>query len=194
MGVETVLLVVLYLLGMRAVHGNMPQTTPPEQLALGETSGSLLRRGLSGFALAAGGLLITAPLLVVSAEAIAIESGVSKTFVGTMLVGLTTSFPEIAATVAAVRLGALDLAMGNIFGSCAFNMCVLFAMDVAYRGGPVLAQASPDNVITAQLAVLAIALGLIGILARPSRVASAWRIESVAICLVYVLAAGALAR
>ena len=175
----------LHVLGMRAVHGNMQVTAPPEQLELGETSRTLRRRALRGFVLAAFGLLITAPMLVLSADAIAVEGGLSETFVGTLVVGLTTSFPEVAATVAAVRLGALDLAVGNIFGSNAFNMCILFAMDVAYRRDPLLANVSHDHVLTAQFAVLAVSLGMLGLLARRGQRLGVVRIESVLIVLAY---------
>ena len=184
-GVETCAIVAVYVLGMRAVHGNMQVTAPPEQLELGETSRTLLRRALRGFVLAAFGLLITAPMLVLSADAIAVEGGLSETFVGTLLVGLTTSFPEVAATVAAVRLGAFDLAVGNIFGSNAFNMCILFAMDVAYRRGPLLANVSHDHVLTAQFAVLTVSLGILGLLARRGQRLGLVRIESVLIVLAY---------
>jgi len=42
------------------------------------------------------------PLLVIAAEAISVKAGVSQTFIGTTLVGFTTSFPEIAVSVAAI--------------------------------------------------------------------------------------------
>lgn len=184
-GVETILILAIYCLGIRAVYGNARKTTLPEQLELGESNRTLLRRGLTGFAYAALGLVCTAPLLVLSAEAVAVESGLSETFVGTLLVGFTTSFPEIAATVAAIRLGAFDLAVGNVFGSNAFNMCVLLAMDLAYTRGPVLAYASQQHVVTAQLAVLAVALGMLGILARRGQRLGPLRIESLLIVLLY---------
>jgi cation:H+ antiporter len=192
-GIETVLMVAIYLLGMRAVYGNMLATTPPDQLELGDTARTLLRRGLVGFGLAALGLLITAPLLVLTAEAIAIEGGLTTTFVGTLLVGTTTSFPEVAATIVAIRLGAIDLAVGNLLGSSAFNMCILLAMDIAYRKGPVLAHVSRDHVLSAQLAVLAVALGMLGILARRGQRLGLVRIESVLIVLTYAGAAWLLA-
>lgn len=188
-GLETVLIPGIYLLGMRAVYGNMRATAPPDQLELGETSRTLLRRGLVGFALATLGLLVTAPLLVLSAEAVSIEGGLTETFVGTLLVGFTTSLPEMAATFAAVRLGAFDLAAGNLLGSNAFNMCILLAMDVAYRQGPVLAHASHDHILTAMLAVVATALGMLAILARRGQRLGVVRVESVLIVLTY---AGAL--
>jgi cation:H+ antiporter len=192
-GVETILIVAIYLVGMRSVYVNMSPTAPPEQLELGDTSRSVLRGGLVGFGVAAVGLLATAPLLVVSAEALAAEAGLTESFVGTLLVGLTTSFPEIAATIAAVRLGALDLAVGNIFGSNAFNMTILLAMDVAYTQGPVLAHASQDHARTALFAAIAVGFGLMGILARRGNRIAPVRVESVAIVLSYVGAVWVLA-
>lgn len=186
-GLDTVLIFALYLFGMHAVYRSIGVApSVPEQLALGDTSGTVLRRGLQGFALGALGLLLAAPALVIAAQAVAIEAGQSQTMVGTILVGFTTSFPEIAATLAALRMGALDLAVGNIFGSNAFNMCILFAMDLAYVGGPVLGAASADHVQTGLFAVLALALGTMGILARAQRRVTVVRIESLGIVAAYV--------
>jgi cation:H+ antiporter len=171
----------------------MTTTSPPEQLELGETSRTILRSALLGFGVAAAGLLITAPLLVISAEAIAIEGGLTTTLVGTLLVGFTTSFPEMAATFAAIRLGAFDLAVGNIFGSSAFNMCILLVMDVAYRQGPLLAHVSQAHALTSLFAVLAVALGMQAVLARRGQRLGLIRIESALIVLAYAAAAWFLA-
>jgi cation:H+ antiporter len=194
-GVETLVIAGIYLVGMRAVYGHsVSVTAPPEQLQLGESSRTLLWRGVRGFALATVGLALTSPLLVLTASAIATEGGVTETFIGTLLVGFTTSFPEIAATIAAVRIGALDLAVGNIFGSNAFNMCVLLGMDLAYGSGPVLAHASKDHLLSAQLAVLAIGFAILAMLARRSRRLGPVRIESVLVVLTYLGAVWLLAR
>ena len=64
------------------------------------------------------------------------QSGVIATFIGTSLVAITTSLPELVTTFAAVRLGAFDLAVSNLLGSNAFNMAAFFFVDVAYRSGP----------------------------------------------------------
>lgn len=193
-GVETLLIVAVYVLGMRSVYLSSQPAAPPEQLTLGDTRRSVLRRGLAGFGLGAAGLTITAPLLVLSAEVLAAESGTSTTFIGTLLVGLTTSFPEIAATIAAARLGAFDLAVGNILGSNAFNICILFAMDVSYVHGPVLSQVSRAHVPTAMAGVIAIGFGALGILARRGRAIDRVRVESIAILGVYAGAVWLLAR
>jgi cation:H+ antiporter len=193
-GIETLFIMLVYLFGMRAVYHSISVTAPPEQLELGESGHTVLRDGLIGFALAALGLLITAPLLVLSAQALAAEGGLTETFVGTLLVGFTTSLPEIAATVAAVRLGALDLAVGNILGSNAFNMCILLAMDIAYLPGPVLAHVAQAHVFTAQAAVAMIALAMIGMLGHSEKRVQTLRIVSALLVLIYVCAAWLLAQ
>src|SRR5690606_20228470 len=192
-GWETIAIVTGYIVAMRAVYQTSQETAPPDQLELGETSRTVRREGRVGFGAATVGLLVTAPFLVMSAEAISVEAGLTRTFVGTLLVGVTTSLPEIATTVAAARIGALDLAVGNLFGSPAFNMCVLFAMDVAYLPGPLLAHVSPQNALTAHLAVLAVGLGLLGILARRGQRIGLVRIQSVLVVLAYAGAAWLLA-
>jgi hypothetical protein len=52
-----------------------------------------------------------------SRESIVATSGVSQTFVGVSTLAVATSFPELVASLSAVRLGAFDLAVGNLFGS-----------------------------------------------------------------------------
>jgi cation:H+ antiporter len=186
-GVESLAIFALYLFGMHAVYRAIAIVpSPPTQLQLGATRSKVLTAGIRSFALGTAGLLIVAPLLVIAARAVAIEGGQSETLVGTTLVGLTTSFPEIAATVAAARLGAFDLAVGNIFGSNAFNMCIILAMDLAYGGGPVLAAASAQHSLSGQMAVLTLALGVMGILARANRRIAVVRVESWLIVAVYL--------
>ena len=113
----------------------------------------------------------------------------TETFVGTLLVGLTTSFPEMAATFSAVRLGALDLAVGNVFGSNAFNMVVLLIMDAVYLRGPLLTMVSRDHLLTVLLAVICLTLGLMAILSRARRRPAPVMIESALIIGVYIVGA-----
>ncbi len=182
-GVESLLILGVYLFGMHAVYrGALPPVTAPSvQMELGDTSTALLRRSLRGMALAAVAMLAFGPLLVITAEAVAQEAGLSQSLVGTALLGLATSFPELVSTVAAVRMGALDLAVGNIFGSNAFNLCIVPVMDLAYAGPPVLASVSAQHAATAQIALLCISLGITGILARAQRRIAIARIESLLI-------------
>ncbi len=75
---------------------------------------------------------------------------------------VATSLPELATSLAAVRLGAYDLAVGNLFGSNALNTTIVFGADAATTSGPILAAVSGSAAITAGLGALllmAIALG-----------------------------------
>ena len=108
------------------------------------------------------------PRLAVAAGNLADATGLSGTFVGTTFVALTTSLPELVAAVTAVRSGAVDLAIGNTFGSNAFNM-ILFAPLDAMHPGSLFAAASPAHVFTVLAIVAATAVALLGQLYRVER-------------------------
>jgi cation:H+ antiporter len=74
---------------------------------------SALRRATLRFALAAVGIVGTAPFVADAAGKIAELSGLGGTFIGTTLVAFSTSLPELVSTIAAGRLGAFDLASAS---------------------------------------------------------------------------------
>jgi cation:H+ antiporter len=134
--------------------------------------------------LAAGALvtLAAAPVLAVSAEEIAARTGIGETFIGVAFLAAATSFPELVTSVAAVRIGAPDLAVGNLFGSNAFNMGVLITADAAYPQGAILGAVSPSLVLVAFGAIVLTGLGLAAVLhGQEGRV---WRIEPDAILIL----------
>jgi cation:H+ antiporter len=84
-----------------------------------------------------------------------------KTFVGTTLVALCTSLPELVASITALRLKAFDLVIGNVFGSNAFNMVLFFALDVVHAG-PLFAAVSPWHAVTAMAVIVTSAIAVMG--------------------------------
>jgi cation:H+ antiporter len=176
-GVGSVVLLILYVLGMRVVFRQEDvKRRQREHEAVVEAAAlasdvpvarrAALRRASAGFAVAALALLVGAPFLAGSAKAIAEETGVSATFIGTSLVAITTSMPELVTALAAVRLGAFDLAVGNLFGSNAFNMAAFFFADAAFREGPLLSAVDPAHALTALWSILLMNVGLMGIMYR----------------------------
>jgi cation:H+ antiporter len=113
------------------------------------------------FVTAAAVLFVTGPRLAHVAGALAEETGLGGTFVGTTLVAVSTSLPELAATITAVRLGAIDLAIGNAFGSNAFNMVLFVPLD-AVHDGPLFTEVSATHAVTAFAVVLATAIAILG--------------------------------
>lgn len=145
-----------------------------------------LRPAVSRFALAAAVIFVAAPVLAYSGRDLAAASGVSETFVGTALLAASTSLPELVASVAAVRIGAADIAVGNLFGSNAFNMVALVFADAAYRPGPILASIDPAQAVAGVGAILLMSLALAAIVhGTETRVA---RLEPDAVLLLLAFA------
>ena len=113
------------------------------------------------FGVAAAILVAAGPRLAATAAELAERSGLGGTFVGTTLVAITTSLPELMASLAAVRLGAIDLAIGNAFGSNAFNMILFVPLDAAYPGNFFQA-VSPAHAVTAFAVIVATAIAVLG--------------------------------
>jgi cation:H+ antiporter len=120
------------------------------------------------FVLAALAVIVAGPWLAKSAGQISESSGLGGTFVGTTLVAFSTSLPELVASIAALRLGAIDLAVGNVFGSNAFNVLLLLPLELAAPGN-LLVDASPIHVVSVFAAILATSTVLIGQLYQSNR-------------------------
>lgn len=110
-------------------------------------------------------ILVAAPYLVSAADKMASRTGIGHTFIGTTLVALTTSLPELIATLAAFRMGAPDMALGNIFGSNAFNMILFVPLDYLFEGS-LFAVANGIHAVTAFALVSATGVAVMGQLYR----------------------------
>jgi len=74
---------------------------------------------------------------------------------------VATSLPELVASITAIRLGAFDLVVGNIFGSNAFNMLLFPVLD-GVHDGPLFAAASPVHAVTAFAVILVTVIAVLG--------------------------------
>jgi cation:H+ antiporter len=107
-------------------------------------------------------------------DSLAEELGLERSFIGTQFLALSTSLPELAASIAAIRLGAPELAISNVLGSNLFNMgFVLFIDDAVYVDGPIWEVVASVHVFTALAAVLMTAVVMIALMTqergRPGR-------------------------
>ncbi len=64
-------------------------------------------------------------------DRIAETTGLSVSFVGNLFLAASTSLPEIASSLAAIRIGAIDMAVANVLGSNLFNIAILAVYDIA---------------------------------------------------------------
>ena len=71
-------------------------------------------------------------------EKIAVILGISETFIAILVVAIGTSLPEIFTSIAALKKGKQDIAVGNLIGSNMFN--ILFVLGTAVTISPIKLQ------------------------------------------------------
>jgi cation:H+ antiporter len=186
-GVDSILLILAYLAMVYLLQGEQsvrPKSAEPEELL--PENFPTLRRGLIGFGIASASLLLFAPWMVDSSNRISAITGLGTTFVGTTLVALVTSLPELVTTIAAAKLGADDMAIGNLFGSNLFNMFAFGLTDLFFTEGRFFAVVDPAFLLISILGLLMTVMALVGNLARLKRRLLFIEIDSLALIIVYI--------
>lgn len=179
-GVDSLVVIAAYVIGIRVLQQQSNgQPVGPQEIPEGVPS---LSKALIGFGLATLVLVFVTPYMVESANSIAIITGLSSGFVGATFIGITTSLPELVATIAATRIGAFDLAVGNLFGSNLFNMFALALTDVFYLEGRFISEIDPSFAIVGILVITLTSLGLVGNIARMER--RLWFVETDALLIL----------
>lgn len=142
---------------------------PAAEEAAAGVRGEPILRPVATFVASAAAIVTAGSVLVWSAERIAEDTGLEQTFVGVLGLALATSMPELSASFAAVRLGALDMAVGNLYGSNAVNMTMLVWLDAIYIDAPLLDTAHVSNAAAALVAMLLMMVGLTSMVLRAER-------------------------
>jgi cation:H+ antiporter len=101
-------------------------------------------------------------------DRLSVTTGLSRSFVGNLFLALTTSLPEIAASVAAIRLGAIDLAIGNVLGSNLFNITLFFVYDLADGRNSFWASLTNSNAFAAVMTMMMTGVVIISLMYRTS--------------------------
>ena len=185
------LIAVAYIAGMNAVYkAGRTDTGTDTDAGTDEGSGSKgnARRAWIGFGIAALVVIVAARYLASSADSIAELTGISASFIGVLLVSFVTTLPEGSVTIAAALRKSYGIVVGNVYGSCAFNVFILSISDLFYPAGPLAAAMGKEH-----FAAAAAAFGLMGIgylIMRSTRSPSmAWgRGLTLAIPMIYVVA------
>lgn len=121
------------------------------------------------YLLAAAVVIVAGITLPLIAKQIALMMRWQESFVGTLLVGFITTVPEIAVAVTAVKISALDMAIGSIFGSNLLNNAIIAVEDIVYQQGPIFTKISPVHAVSALTALIMTGFAVIGFFYRPER-------------------------
>jgi cation:H+ antiporter len=189
-GEFSLLFLVLYLVAIRVLFLYNKKNNHP--LENNNNSNSLtLKQVVLKYTFNALILMGAAMLLPFFGKNLAEASGLGQSFFGTLFIAASTSLPEVVVSLAAIRLGTIDLAIGNIFGSNIFNIAILSLDDVLYTKGPIFQFTSPNHIIPVLGTIIITAIGIIGIVFKAEK---KWKlaIDTSLILVVYVLMMGLL--
>lgn len=109
------------------------------------------------------GVLVGAQLLVAGATDLAEAVGVPPIVIGSVLVAVGTSLPELATAIASARKGQVELLLGNLLGSNAFNALMVVGASgiVASAQQDRLAVGAPAIAVVAAAATVTLVAGLV---------------------------------
>lgn len=170
MGLYTPLIVLVYIAAMRSIHRYEQRTLDVYAKASTERyPQATLRQAVIGYSLAAAAVIAAGSWLPFVAADISELMGWEQSFVGTLLVAAVTSAPEVAVTISALHIGAIDMAIANLLGSNLFDVLTLAIDDLFYTKGPLLASVDTSHALTAFTAVMMSALVTVGLIFRPQR-------------------------
>jgi len=152
-----------------------------------ESSPMTLRAAMVRYAFHAAVVVGAAIFLPSIAKGIAEMTGLGQTFVGNIFVAIATSLPELTVSIAAMRIGAVDMAVGNIFGSNIFNMLILAIQDLFYFRGPILSHVQGQNLIPSLLAMAMTGLAVAGLIYNSEKKRFIWAWDSFGIILIFAV-------
>ncbi len=188
-GLYSPLLVFIYFVAMRLVYF---YERTQVSVFLKEIAAKLkyedisVKTAILKFSINAVFVIVAAVFLPKVGEGIAESTGLGQTFVGSIFIAIVTTIPEVVVSIAAVRIGAIDLAMGNLFGSNIFNIFILAIDDFFFIKGPILSLVNQNHIISTLFAIAMTSTAIIGLTYRAEKrtLFLAW--DSIVIILLYM--------
>jgi cation:H+ antiporter len=166
-GLYSPLLLVFYVIGMRVIFRFEQRKIREEMKAVREYEEISSARAYRGFALNALAIIAAAAWLPFVGEDLAEATGWGQTFVGTLLIAMATTLPEVVTSLAALRMGAIDLAIGGLLGSNLSNLAILAVNDLLYTPGPILAHVSRTHFLPALSAIIMSGIAILALFYQP---------------------------
>lgn len=168
-GVPGIIILALYLAAMWGMFRFERSHSLPSNNAVSQYEEEPMKVLYLKFALAAGVVIGAGIWVSFIGDEISSTYDWSASFVGTLFLAVTTSMPELAVTIAALRLGAIDMAVADILGANMLDIAHLFTVDLFYSQGPVLSSVKGVHLVTAGVIIAMSLLTILGIRFRQKR-------------------------
>ena len=119
---------------------------------------------ISFFILLAAIIFFTGKKLSYYGEIIASLTGLSQAWVGLILMAGITSLPELVVGISSAAIvKSADLTIGNVLGSCSFNLVILSGLDIFSKRQPIFGKVTNSHVMAASLGMILYAIVGIGL-------------------------------
>jgi cation:H+ antiporter len=174
-GLESIILILMYALGIRILHRHETLSSRQGGSETREVEGTGKGRSVYVFFALGAVVIVGAGLwLSLTADTIAQTTGWGRSFIGSFMLAVATSLPELAVGIPLVRMGAFDMAIGNLLGSNIFNIAIIPVADIFFTEGALLGSASQDHILTAVLGIVMTNIVIMDLIYRAKRVP--WRV------------------
>lgn len=191
----SVVMVLAYLGGLHLVRGQdaapMWEAVQTEETVVDEVDPVTARQEAGSGAVwtqfvLVGALVAVGGWLIAEAAGYVVDAtGLAAGFVGTVMMGVVNALPEAVTAVAAVRRGAMTLAVAAVLGGNCLDALNLVAGDVAYRGGSLYHDVGADQLFATAAALLMTTVLVAGLLVRQRRGLGRIGFEGVTLVVVY---------
>ena len=131
-------------------------------------------------------ILIAGYGLAQSGSGIAEATGLGSSFVGFVLLAISTSLPELSTSLAAARRGLFTMAISDILGTNLINIGLLLVVDLVATDGPIFNTAGTFAVVGAILGIIVTSLFLVGLAERRDKTVFRLGVDSAAVLVVYI--------
>jgi cation:H+ antiporter len=184
-GLDSLLIFVVYILGMRLIyryesheHNSRPSGFEGPQTP----EFSVIKFIIVALAIVWAGIW-----LAKLGDKITLGTQWGQTFVGSLFLAIITSFPEVVVAAAALKTGAVDMAIGALVGSNLFNLNIIPLTDIFYRSGPILKEVSSVNLLLAGIVAVLSLITLGSLLYRSKKKSVRFGFDSLAIIIIYLV-------
>jgi cation:H+ antiporter len=185
----TIVLFAIYLVAVWSMFKYEQRESHESPFVADATSDPLgLKKVIWKYAINAFIVISAAVFLPYFGEHIAEDTGLGNSFFGTLFIAAATSLPELVVSLSALRMGVLDIAVGNLLGSNVFNMFILGVDDVFYKEGSLFKSISPAHLLSVFITIIMTAVVGLGIVFKPKK-KQAWLLglDTLIILLLYIV-------
>jgi cation:H+ antiporter len=181
-GYESIIFILIYILSTRMIYKHSVEIVDLEGKQLEKVAHFWGKFIISGLIVVICGLF-----LAKIGKEIVINSGMSETFVGLVFLAVVTSLPELIVSVSALKLGSVDMAVGNILGSNLFDTLIIPVTDLFYLKAQILSAISLSHVFTISLAIVFSAIVMAGLLYRSKKSFLKFGWDIIAMLIIFAL-------